>query len=684
MRITRKIVSLMLVCLLIFPLGACGKKTTQSSKSNEKETSSMISKDNDSETIENEDEEFIEDEENGEDETVSEKTIKKSTKKSTAKKESKEETVIINVSDYANAGDDNDIIAKAVDYVTTQSISAYVKGKKRKFILNFENRKYNLSQKITLNNCKNVTLQGNGATFSFSVLTNAFYLKKCTNVNINNLSVDYDPLPYIQGTVTEVKDTDYTITVDNGYREDNDFIDPTETIYLNIHDPKTGGFKAGTSVDYTVRNIQNPQRHKVTFELAGTSKVAANPAVGDAITLYQRKETAILIYSCEGTVLNGVNLYSAPGFGISDQYGSGGTELLNCKIIPGPKPNGAAQNRLRSTNADATHFQVLKKGPVLENCTITHSGDDGINVHGYFYYVLQTEGNTIYFTPKTESPIKKGETITIYDGKTFNEKGNAKVTAFGRKNDTKFTAEITELWRNTIGGCLSTELIYCVKVEKALKNIKQGDLLICGDNVGSGAVIRNCKFGYNRARCVVIKCMNAVIEGNRMISSSSPAIMAVSDLEWAESSFPVNLVIRNNKITGCASGAQARYGDGSSAGDIMVGIPANDGFRSGKPCKNVLIEGNTIENSGIFGIFVCNTNGLTIKNNTVTNPFITGINNIGTQYKITPKSGIFVGMCNDVTVTGNKVKSNLKNITKAVEIMNNCTDVKSNKGNNFN
>lgn len=672
MRFLKKFISVVLVCFIVLSVSACNKKTTSS------DTSGEIITGNESD---NSSENDVSEEVDSNSGLTSSSEKKPTTNK---KEENKVEVVQVNISDYSKAGDDNDIIAKAIDDITTQSISAYVQGKNKKFVLNFEKRKYDLSQQISLNNCKNVTLEGNGATFSFSTISMAFYLKNCTNVNINNLSIDYDPLPYIQGVVTDINGSDYTISVDKGYREDNSFIDVSKTIYLNIHDSKTGGFKAGTSVDYTVRNVNNPKKGIVTFELAGTSKVANNPSIGEPISIYQRMDSAVVIYSCEGTVLKGVNLYAAPGFGVSDQFGEGGTQMLNCKIIPGPKPAGATQPRIRSTNADATHFQVLKKGPKLENCTITHSGDDGINVHGYFYYVLQVEGNTIYFTPKTAAPLKKGESITIYDGSTFEEKGSAKVEAFGRKNDTKFVNEITQLWKNTIGGCASTELIYCVKINNAIKGINQGDLLICSDNVGSGAIIKNCKFGYNRARCVVVKCKDAVIEGNTMISSSSPAIMAVSDIDWAESAFPVNLVIRNNKITGCSSGAQARYGDGSSAGDIMVGVPAKDGFRTGKACKNVVIEGNTIENSGVYGIFVCNINGITIKNNTVINPFITGINNIANQYKITPKSGICVGMCNSVDVTNNKVTSTLKNISQAVEVMNNCTNVISNTKNNFN
>ena len=675
MKFVKKSISVVLVCIILISVCACKKTTTSTDVSSE--IVSKIDLDNSSENN------VTDEEDNSSDITTSsDKADKKPT--TSKKEENKVEVVHINISDYSNAGDDNDIIAKAIDDITTQSISAYVQGKHKRFVLNFEKRIYKLSQQISLNNCKNVTLEGNGATFSFSTISMAMYLKNCTKVNINNLSIDYDPLPYIQGVVTDINGTDYTISVDAGYREDNEFIDVSKTIYLNIHDSQTGGFKAGTSVEYTVRNVNNPQKGVVTFELAGTAKVAANPAIGEQISIYQRMDSAVVIYSCESTVLKGVNIYAAAGFGISDQYGKGGTEMLNCKIVPGPKPAGATKPRVRSTNADATHFQVLKKGPKLENCTITHSGDDGINVHGYFYYVLQVDGNTIYFTPKTEAPLKKGESITIYDGSTFEEKGTAKVEAFGRKSDTKFANEITQLWKNTIGGCASTELIYCVKIDNSIKGINQGDLLICSDNVGSGAIIKNCKFGYNRARCVVVKCMDAIIEGNTMISSSNPAIMAVSDIDWAESAFPVNLVIRNNKITGCSSGAQSRYGDGSSAGDIMVGIPAKDGFRTGKACKNVVIEGNTIENSGVYGIFACNINGITIKNNTVINPFITGINNIANQYKVTPKSGIFVGMCNSVNVSNNKVTSTLKNISQAVEVMSNCTNVISNSGNTFN
>ena len=100
----------------------------------------------------------------------------------------------------------------------------------------------------------------------------------------------------------------------------------------------------------------------------------------------------ICINSCEGMVFEDVTLHSAPGFGIFEQDGEGGMRYTRCRVIPGPKPEGATAERLLSSSWDAMQSSTVKRGPLVENCEIRDAGDDSWSVQSNDYVVLATDG----------------------------------------------------------------------------------------------------------------------------------------------------------------------------------------------------------------------------------------------------------------------------------------------------
>lgn len=61
-------------------------------------------------------------------------------------------------------------------------------------------------------------LDGHGSTFYFSKPGHALSLYKCTDVTVKNLTFDWDPLPFCQGTVAALEDDRITVRLDPGYR----------------------------------------------------------------------------------------------------------------------------------------------------------------------------------------------------------------------------------------------------------------------------------------------------------------------------------------------------------------------------------------------------------------------------------------------------------------------------------
>ena len=102
--------------------------------------------------------------------------------------------------------------------------------------------------------------------------------------------------------------------------------------------------------------------------------------------------------------------------------------------------------------------------------------------------------------------------------------------------------------------------------------------------VGS-AIIRNCRISCRRARPILIKSRDALIENCTIYDSHSPGIQAGSEMYWDEGPQTLNLTVR-----GCTF-------ENIDTAAVDVGLFA-DGSDTSLDCKNILIENNVFKNNG--------------------------------------------------------------------------------------
>lgn len=576
--------------------------------------------------------------------------------------------VLIDIENYESAGDDNGVLSYALDDISNRISADKIFDLDVEYVLKLKSKQYFLNRTLFVRDLSNVILDGNGATLAVTSFVSAMKIQNCSAFTVSNLSFDYNPLPFLQGTVVDVSDCVYTVGIDDGYSDDVSILNQNETIYMNIHDSNSGAFLEDTSVDYSVKNVRKSEDGFIKFDLFGSFEKVRAPITGDAISLYQRGADTVRIQASEDITFFDVNIFSSPGFALTDLNSYGGTKMKNCNIIPGPKPIGARKSRIKSCNGDATHFMTLKKGPVIENCRFTHCGDDCINIHGFFLYVVDVNDKEILVSPKFFAKFDVGEQLCFFKKNTFLRLGTAKITDFKEIHTDKYSDVIKELWKNTIGNCLSVKRLYSIKLDRVVDELSQGDILYSLDTVGNGSVIKNNYFGLNRARGIVFKGTNGTIENNTVTGCSKAAIMVAADMEWAEAGFADNLVIKNNIIKNCAIDKQAKLGDRYTVGSIMVMLQSFGGFKKCFNYENIIIENNTVEDSGVYGIFVSNANKVTVNNNKVINPFKSGINEIASWYNIKPKSGIFIGESTNASESDNSVINKSDDLSIDIEI----------------
>ena len=115
-----------------------------------------------------------------------------------------------------------------------------------KIRINIKKGNYTLNSPITISDAENIEINGNGSQIVNKRFSGIINLNRCKNVSISNMSFDYDPLPYTQGVIQEIKDGGRTIVMkpDAGY--------PTQVAKLgnagimNVFDRSTKAPKAGS------------------------------------------------------------------------------------------------------------------------------------------------------------------------------------------------------------------------------------------------------------------------------------------------------------------------------------------------------------------------------------------------------------------------------------------------------
>ena len=598
---------------------------------------------------------------------------------------SAQQEVKISIDNYDTGKSDYETLSSAINDIKIKTAAAKKSGNNVTYTLVLgSKKKYSINKPLELTGCSDFTIDGAGSTIVMTERQTAVKLNYCNNVTLSNLSLDYDPLWFTQGTVTAVSGTVLTLKIDEGYRDDIENFLTKEYSVLRLHDPKTGGHLAGSTVDYEIKatNRTSSGIIKATMSIPYTDTASYRPKAGDRFSLYECVGGAVIMTNCTNTKYTYFNIYGSMGFGIHEIAGPGGTVMKSCNIIPGPKPNGATAERMISTLGDGTHFQSVKNGPRLYNCTITHCCDDGINAHGFFYRVVKTAGNNeMWLAFVNADDWAVGETVNVFETEDYNCRGSAVIAAFELIYDASLSAPQDKL---TGTSKYVSGWYYHITLDEPIEGIAVGDDVSNPSRMSSNAAVINCTFGYNRARGIVLKGENSVIENNTVTGSSAAGIMVISELSWAEGGFSNGSVIRNNRVISCGLESRTQYGSSSVAAIMVLLTPKNKCFYSGKGAENITIADNVITDTGAFGLFVSNCKGITVRGNKVTNPFVAGINNIGSVYGVTPKSGILIGMCENITAEDNAVTCEKSEITQAVDILNNCSSVLSNKRNILN
>jgi hypothetical protein len=234
--------------------------------------------------------------------------------------------------------------------------------------------------------------------------------------------------------------------------------------------------------------------------------------------------------------------------------------------------------------------------------------DDCINICSDYHLITSSAGPVVRVLSKHRNGInvRIGDSVELlaYNGQRLPD---AKVTAI--EPDTAATDEEKQfISKQGMDAGTKEHLMrapaFRITLDRTV-GLPTGSALCPSSRKGNGFVVRNCDFGSNRSRGILVKAGEGVIEGNVLTGNVMSAIMVAPEWWWLESGCSDRVKIINNTIRNCGDIAIAVYAFGGAPGIAPAGAHSN-----------VLVRSNTISDSPLPNILVTSTNGLELSQNT--------------------------------------------------------------------
>lgn len=272
--------------------------------------------------------------------------------------------VAFEMADFTKTAADADAaFAKALAAISKSTNDANKLGKTVHIVFNLEkNATYTIKRPLLLKQLSAFELNGNGARLVNTALGSTLLISGSSHVTVRDLSIDYDPLPFTQGTITAFDRAalQIMVRVDPGYPDDAKFLATITDGFFKVMDRRTRALKAGARDFLSPSRIERVGERQIKVHLQWSANELGPGqllvVVGDVVAISNGYAHAIVVDDSASTAFTGLKLLASPGMGILENAGPGGMLLQNVSIIPGPRPQGATTDRLVSTNSDGSHF----------------------------------------------------------------------------------------------------------------------------------------------------------------------------------------------------------------------------------------------------------------------------------------------------------------------------------------
>lgn len=464
---------------------------------------------------------------------------------------------------------------------------------------------------LAIKNVDDLTIVADGVTMLCETKVRALQIENCHNLTLKGLTIDYNPLTFTQGDIIAVGSNYVDVQIHEGYP-----VQPYSRI--DVIDPATRYRKRGSKFVWNA-TAELRENNTVRVYQPDLPSVAE---VGDMATMSTGPEGmygsphALVIENCRGgIVLEGVSIYSAPGFGIFETAGVGGTVLRNCNIVPGRLPEGATEERLLSTSWDAIQHKLTKTGPLVEYCTVKDAGDDTWSVTWDGTYTIKSVYNNRITVDESMSDVLKA-------GDTLRTSLSSNYAVIDRKSGITILLDRACPW-------------------------PEGTKIYSPNRRCENFILRNNRFRSSGR--VLVKASHGLIEDNDIEEGhSGVTVNSESDITSIK-----NIIIQNNRISGTGHFMPASYSN--QAGCISFASSSGNTIDPVGAFQDIVIANNTFTDVSGVNIVMTSSKNVRIKGNRFYETGISTPNNTGRDYGIEQNTVIYLRNIETIVVDSNAV-----------------------------
>lgn len=517
---------------------------------------------------------------------------------------------------------------------------------------------------LKLDGLQDVKVMAEGVTF---LATNpkgtAVRLDNCVNLTLQGLTIDYDPLPFTQATLTSIDPQQHTadFTVHAGYP---DLTDEYLVRRFHLFEKDAHRWKPGTP-DYYINKMERLTPRTGRVYLRSTDSGFASLEVGDRVVFNIRAAAALNIQSgCKDVTLEDVTVHAGPGVAIMVRFAENAGVLRNVRVVPGPLPAGATEERLMSSSADAFNAAYTRKGPLLEGCEFAYMGDDSINLHGATLPVLLWENprTCISMRPFHTDPFEKllhsGDEVRFLSEPEYRVVQTAKIVNISSADEPSgidLMTKVRKIWPSFKRA--NSAAFYRVVLDQDIHFEADGLFFEAFASSAPGYTVKNCYFHDHRGRGLRVMSGNGLVESNRFERLKGAAMSFGPEFAyWKEAGWVENVTVRGNVIRDVGQGKDLLSTGSYTLGAISVYAHVKPGHAQTAyyPGNRALtIVDNDIDGCSLDGINVVASQNVLIENNTIRRVNLKSAPGAGSKYGLSSGAPITFQHSESVTVQNN-------------------------------
>ena len=475
----------------------------------------------------------------------------------------------------------------------------------------------------------------------------------CSNMEIHGLTIDHEVQSSYMGIIQDCDPNGmyFDVWFDPGHVPqmlNTRFIGPqTSTLLYYTPEglllPSTGG----RTIDGNIRKIGNDLYRLYVSRTAGNFAVQT----GDIVSGRSASGNNLTIANCSDLYWEDLTLYNGMN-GIFESNAEKCSDFERLRIVPGPKPELATMERIRSVNGTGYFVRGSRQGGVITNSEISATNDDGVNVHATYDRVAAVEGNNTYVVALHGSAgeYRVGDEIR-FTSQNGIIRGEAKILSATKLSGFTPSSSLT-------GFSVGQGYVRLV-MDKEIPNTIFNDRSCNMDTLCRGLTFKNCTFSNNSPRAILTHAIDSLIENCTFNDIRRWAILAAPELPtWNEGDY-----MRNLTIKGCTFNGNGRGSDTLMAAIGIWGEPTLDGNYKGN--QNINILNNTFSGSYIHDIVLSYVTGATVSGNT----FGAGADDAA-DYGYGDYASINLFFADDVTFSGNQFTSSRPKVLVGKDVTN--------------